>query len=157
MVEWHELTAWACPGHDRPWSLVLRLGIVQEVQEETNDDIGSDGLGYYTLVIREYAHFWNMHTKCSTEWPHEAKFWIWPKYFMEMIQITVGTSWWWWCAKWSWFVKIQKVYDLVSVSMLPLGMLILSNWDRVNKVGQHKKCSRLCALGWGEKSWEGLV
>ena len=55
------------------------------------------------------------------------------------------------------FWKVQKGYDLYSVSMLPLGMLILSNWYRVNNGGQHKECSPLYALGWGEKSWEGLV
>jgi hypothetical protein len=54
-------------------------------------------------------------------------------------------------------VRFQNVDDLLFVSKLPLVNFILSNRDRVNPGGQHKKCSPWYALGWGGKSWQGLV
>ena len=47
--------------------------------------------------------------------------------------------------------------NLESVSTLPLCILIIINRKGTGQSGQHQKCSSWWGLGWGAKSWEGLV
>ena len=98
-----------------------------------------------------------VHTMCSTQWPHELNFWIFPNSLVDVIQIMFGTFWWSWFAKESWFEKIQMWHDLKSISLFHLCLIIVSNRKGTSQSGQHQKCSTWWGLGWGAKSWESLV
>lgn len=95
--------------------------------------------------------------KYSTKWPHEHFVQILQIFLVRLIWIIKGVEWWWWFEKWCWFAKFQKGDDLHFVSKSPLVTLILVNVCRVNPGGQHKKWSPWLSLGWGGKSWQGLV
>ena len=47
--------------------------------------------------------------------------------------------------------------NLESVSKWHLGLTNLSNGQSFGQSGQHEKCSSWWGLGWGAKSWQGLV
>ena len=100
---------------------------------------------------------WFLPTKCSTQWPQENYFWILQRFLVELIQILFGTQWWWWCAKLSWFVKIQNGYDLESDLVLQLCLMRLRNVERICMGGFYQSCSPWFGLGWGAKSWDCLV
>ena len=113
--------------------------------------------GQSTIWNSGLCFIWFLPTKCSMKWPQETKIWILAKYFMGVNQLMFGTQWWWWCAKWCRFVKIQIWPNLESDLMLSLCLLILSNRKRTSQSGQQQSCSTWWGLGLGAKSWETLV
>jgi hypothetical protein len=104
-----------------------------------------------------FAKFWFLPARCSTVWPHEHFVQILQIFSVRLIWIIKGVEWWWWWSNWCRFAKLQKGDDLNFASKSPLVTFILVNVSRVNPSGQHKKCSPWYALGWGGKSWPGLV
>ncbi len=98
-----------------------------------------------------------MPTRCSTQCPKERNFQIFEWNLVELIGTIFGTPWWWWCAKLSWFVKFQKVDNLVFVSKLLLCLFTIWIWARICRGCFGQSGSPWCCLGWGAKSWQSLV
>ena len=114
-------------------------------------------LGQSTIWNSGLCFIWFLPTMCSTQCPQENYFWILQRFLVELIQILFGTQWWWWCAKLSWFVKIQKCPNLESDLMLLLCLIILRNVERICRGGLYHSCSPWWGLGWGVKNWDCLV
>jgi hypothetical protein len=87
----HELTPWPVLGLFSALTKGASGWFCPGMPEGVRGDLIMDGLVKKPVGKRVYCIFRFMHAKCSTQWPHEAKFSIWPKYCMEMIQIMFGT------------------------------------------------------------------